>query len=277
MGRSARRHTHASWGRRTAAHTPGCCRPPPGPGAGPYATSGRRRADHLLGAWWRPAPRAEMLCSHPPSLCRCLIQHASITSCDVRALTPGQGSSSHWRVRLPCRASAMPTPAGPAYAWGIVERQSDGESRREHDTARCHGPAADRAAHCPQSGSMAVALCLLSLGEGGGTSPQQETDESPTYAGHKTKRGSTMRTVIGPREEGSVATVATSGGEDTAPATITTTLYDLIAALQEVVEPGEDGLVVATVVSMLRAGRIRRVVRGLGQDSASEPETCRRQ
>jgi len=48
-----------------------------------------------------------------------------------------------------------------------------------------------------------------------------------------------MRTVIGPREEGSVATVETSGGEDTAPATITTTLYDLIAALQEVVEPGE--------------------------------------
>jgi hypothetical protein len=86
-----------------------------------------------------------------------------------------------------------------------------------------------------------------------------------------------MRTVIGPREEGGVATVETSGGEDTAPAAITTTLYDLIAALQEVVEPGEDGLVVATVVSMLRAGRIHRVVRGLGQDSASEPEACRRQ
>jgi hypothetical protein len=85
-----------------------------------------------------------------------------------------------------------------------------------------------------------------------------------------------MRTVIGPCEEGSVATVATSGGEDTAPATITTTLYDLIAALQEVVEPGEDVLVVATVVSLLRAGRIRRVVGGLGQDNAYEPEACRR-
>ena len=71
-----------------------------------------------------------------------------------------------------------------------------------------------------------------------------------------------MRTVIGPYEEGSVATVATSGGEDTTPATITTTLYDLIAALQEFVEPGEDALVVATVVSMLRAGRIRKVIRG---------------
>jgi hypothetical protein len=75
-----------------------------------------------------------------------------------------------------------------------------------------------------------------------------------------------MRTVIGPCEEGSVATVEMSGGEDTAPAAITTTLYDLIAALQEVVEPGEDRLVVATVVSMLRAGRIRRVIRGSGQD-----------
>jgi hypothetical protein len=75
-----------------------------------------------------------------------------------------------------------------------------------------------------------------------------------------------MRTVIDPREEGSVATVATSGGEDTAPAAITTTLYDLIAALQEVAEPGEDELVVATVVSMMRAGRIRRVARGWGQD-----------
>jgi hypothetical protein len=86
-----------------------------------------------------------------------------------------------------------------------------------------------------------------------------------------------MRTVISPCEEGSVATVETSSGEDTAPATITTTLYDLIAALQEVVEPGEDRLVVATVVSMLRAGRIRRVVRELGQDSAYEPKACRRQ
>ena len=86
-----------------------------------------------------------------------------------------------------------------------------------------------------------------------------------------------MRTVIGPCDEESVATVATSGGEDTAPATITTTLYDLIAALQEVVEPGEDGLVVATVVSMMRAGRIHSLVRGWGQDRVYEPEACRRQ
>jgi hypothetical protein len=72
-----------------------------------------------------------------------------------------------------------------------------------------------------------------------------------------------MRTVIDPCEEGGVETVETSGGENEAPATITTTLYDLIAALQEVVHPGEEALVVATVVSLLRAGRIRAVARGL--------------
>jgi hypothetical protein len=40
------------------------------------------------------------------------------------------------------------------------------------------------------------------------------------------------------------------------PATITTTLYDLIAALQDVVQPGEDALVVATMVHLLCTGRI---------------------
>jgi len=102
-----------------------------------------------------------------------------------------------------------------------------------------------------------------------------------------------MRTVIGPCAEGSVATGAMSGGADPTPPTITTTLYDLIAALQEVVDPGEGGtlncassadavagndvLVVATVVAMLRAGRIRRVGGGWGQKSLYEPAACRRQ
>jgi len=114
--------------------------------------------DQLLGAWWRPAPRAARLCSPPPLLCRCLMSRASLTSCDVRGLTLGQGSSRHWRVWLPCRASVMPTPAVPADAWGIVARHSDGASRREHSTARCHGHAAGRLAHCPQIDSMPVAL-----------------------------------------------------------------------------------------------------------------------
>jgi len=53
-------------------------------------------------------------------------------------------------------------------------------------------------------------------------------------------------------------TLKTSGGEDAIPATITTTLYDLIAALQDVVQPDEnaDALVVATMVHLLRTGRI---------------------
>lgn len=40
------------------------------------------------------------------------------------------------------------------------------------------------------------------------------------------------------------------------PARMTTTLYDVIAALQSVVEPDEDGLVVAVVGHWLRTGRI---------------------
>src|SRR5215471_19478833 len=43
------------------------------------------------------------------------------------------------------------------------------------------------------------------------------------------------------------------------PTSGTTTLYDVIAALQEVVEPGEDALVVAIVDVWLRSGRIRFV------------------
>ena len=40
------------------------------------------------------------------------------------------------------------------------------------------------------------------------------------------------------------------------PAPFTTTLFDLIAALHAVVEPDEDALVVATVVHLLRSGRL---------------------
>jgi hypothetical protein len=41
------------------------------------------------------------------------------------------------------------------------------------------------------------------------------------------------------------------------PVTITTTLYDLIAAIQRVVAPEEDALAVATAVHMLHSGRAR--------------------
>ena len=40
-------------------------------------------------------------------------------------------------------------------------------------------------------------------------------------------------------------------GEDDGSMTITTTLYDLIAAIRDVVGPGDDDLVVATTVHML--------------------------
>lgn len=38
---------------------------------------------------------------------------------------------------------------------------------------------------------------------------------------------------------------------------ITTTLYDLIAAIRACVEPDEEDLVVATVVHILQSGRVR--------------------
>jgi hypothetical protein len=42
-----------------------------------------------------------------------------------------------------------------------------------------------------------------------------------------------------------------------APTRVTTTLYDVIAALQTVVEPEEDDVVVAIVTHWLRSGRLR--------------------
>jgi hypothetical protein len=42
-----------------------------------------------------------------------------------------------------------------------------------------------------------------------------------------------------------------------APTRMTTTLYDVIAALQSVVEPEEDAVVVAIVAAWLRSGRLR--------------------
>jgi hypothetical protein len=61
-----------------------------------------------------------------------------------------------------------------------------------------------------------------------------------------------MRTVIDTSEATAVATVVTAGRP---PATMTTTLYDLIAAVQDVVGPDNDAMVVATVRHMLRASR----------------------
>jgi hypothetical protein len=42
-----------------------------------------------------------------------------------------------------------------------------------------------------------------------------------------------------------------------APTRVTTTLYDVMAALQTVVEPEDDALVVAIVTAWCRSGRLR--------------------
>jgi hypothetical protein len=69
-----------------------------------------------------------------------------------------------------------------------------------------------------------------------------------------------MRTAAEASEDTAVETVVTE--EDT-PATITTTLYDLIAAVQDVVGPDNKALVVATLQHLLcshRATWVRDVV-----------------
>jgi hypothetical protein len=60
-----------------------------------------------------------------------------------------------------------------------------------------------------------------------------------------------MHTIVDPVEAESVAMAATK-----TPATITTTLYDLIAAVQEATDPTDDALVVATVWHVLHSGRV---------------------
>jgi hypothetical protein len=62
-----------------------------------------------------------------------------------------------------------------------------------------------------------------------------------------------MHTVIADSEDTSVET-GTIAAADTS-ATLTTTLYDLIAAVQDVVGPQNEALVVATVQHLLRSGR----------------------
>ena len=56
-------------------------------------------------------------------------------------------------------------------------------------------------------------------------------------------------------ERTTVATGATGMPRAETPSRLTT-LYDLITALQDVVAPDDDALVVATVVHLLRSGRL---------------------
>ena len=69
--------------------------------------------------------------------------------------------------------------------------------------------------------------------------------------GEDRERGKPMTTIIDPVETGVMAPTALATS-----VTVTTTLYDLIAAIQDVVGPGNDRLVVATVVYMLSGGSL---------------------
>jgi hypothetical protein len=65
-----------------------------------------------------------------------------------------------------------------------------------------------------------------------------------------------MNAVVTP-QQGQIVEAGQTAAE--APARLTTTLYDVIAALQSVVEPDEDGIVIAVVGHWLRTRRITRV------------------
>ena len=63
-----------------------------------------------------------------------------------------------------------------------------------------------------------------------------------------------MNTLVERYEVGDMATIAARQVEPDMPATMTTTLYDLVAAIQAVVEPDREELVVPIVAQMLHAG-----------------------
>jgi hypothetical protein len=55
-------------------------------------------------------------------------------------------------------------------------------------------------------------------------------------------------------KSGEVEVSAKGVKQEETPTRLTTTLYELIAALQDIVAPDADALVVATVMHLLRAG-----------------------
>lgn len=57
-------------------------------------------------------------------------------------------------------------------------------------------------------------------------------------------------------ERDELAKVGTRMQGEATPSCLTTTLYDLIAAMQDGLSPDDDALVVATVVHLLRSGRL---------------------
>ena len=57
-------------------------------------------------------------------------------------------------------------------------------------------------------------------------------------------------------ERDELAHVGTRMQGEATPSCLTTTLYDLIAAMQDRLSPDDDTLVVATVMHLLRSGRL---------------------
>jgi hypothetical protein len=57
-------------------------------------------------------------------------------------------------------------------------------------------------------------------------------------------------------ERGELAQVGMGRQGEATPLCLTTTLYDLIAAIQDELSPDDDALVVASVVHLLRSGRL---------------------
>ena len=57
-------------------------------------------------------------------------------------------------------------------------------------------------------------------------------------------------------ERDELAHVGTRMQGEATPSCLTTTLYDLIAAMQDGLSPDDDALVVATMVHLLRSGRL---------------------
>jgi hypothetical protein len=82
-----------------------------------------------------------------------------------------------------------------------------------------------------------------------------------------------MQTVMMPNE---VEEVGTGTPAEATPVRRTTTLYALIAALQDLVDPEDDGLVVATVVHLLRSRRLRWTVDGKSVQCGGSAERDRR-
>jgi hypothetical protein len=71
--------------------------------------------------------------------------------------------------------------------------------------------------------------------------------------GTGTAGGNRMQTMM---DSGAVATVTPSGRREAAPLRLTTTLYELMAALQAVVALDDDALVVAIVAHLLQFRRL---------------------